>query len=83
MGEEIRMKGNNLIEGTERSEGKSYPPDWLCVCGHENKMHGAQGIQNNMCKIKNERGIWEDQCVIFTPMDNLTFIESLAKEKSL
>jgi hypothetical protein len=73
--------GKVIYEGTELSEGKCYPPDWLCVCGHALRHHEGSNLT---CILRgNVWSSWADQCLKFHPIDNLTLIERLAKEKGL
>jgi hypothetical protein len=78
------MQRKGLIKGiehTERSEGNSYPLNWPCaICGKLKKFHeNSHSLHQKYfwCSIIGNFGL------SFQPMDNLDYIEILAKKRNV
>lgn len=67
-----------------------YPSDWPCLCGHVFEKHSRIDTINGghywiepTCQIwSNKKNNYEDGCVKFTPIDNLSYVEMKANELS-
>ena len=82
------VQGKGLIGGIGGEEGKVWPLDWLCECGHEFKNHGrTDDIALLACLIPAEipepHQPYLDTCIKFRPMDNLSYVEQVAKERQV
>jgi hypothetical protein len=69
-----------------------YPPDWPCKCKHPLKFHGFAVYDNACLLLKNGKisevpfpphDMYQDSCEHFKPIDNLTYVEQLAKAKKV
>jgi hypothetical protein len=64
-------------------------PDWLCKCGHKRMDHIIMDVDPTPhdtffgCQVKKKDGYWKDKCSEFRPVDNLTLVEKLAKQRGL
>jgi len=82
------MAQKSLDKGiAERSEDR-FPSDWPCTCGHRKDEHNwtfpqlLTDVVFSACVVRsNVRLGFADVCRNFAPIDNLTYIELLAKDK--
>lgn len=82
----------NLIGGIERLEEKIYPPDWLCArCSHILDVHihifvdfpntTESILECQECSKVYFKGM--KFCYAYEPIDNLSYVEYLAKNKEV